>query len=143
MAIAAFDEIRRMSPNPESDVNYYANAAALTILRELKRAGRTEEEQKLYDQIMSRASSLEGLSAAMRLAVQRRDRATFLSLYERFAEKDLQAADPKSNANSMWRQTVLQQIGQYIGQPDASPEDIVGTLDRFLRHHASKTNQPH
>ena len=65
----------------------------------------------------------------MRLAEQRRDRETFLTLYERFAAKDLLAADAKSNNNTMWRQLVMQQIGQALSQPDLMPEEAARIFD--------------
>ena len=54
----------------------------------------------------------------MRLSEQRRDRKSFLSLYQRFIAKDLQTADARANVNSSWRQLVMQQIGQTLSQPD-------------------------
>src|SRR5439155_7012731 len=50
-------------------------------------------------------------------------------------------ADAKSNNNTMWRQLVMQQIGQALSQPDLMPEEAARIFDIYLSHHAARTNQ--
>jgi tetratricopeptide (TPR) repeat protein len=142
LVIKCYDDIRRMSPDPMSEVMYYARAATITVLRELGWAGRKDEERKLYQESIDKANSVAELSAAMSLAYLRRDWTTYIALFDRLATKDLQTVEQRSSSNAAaYREMSATAVAQFLGQTDVPNDDLLKTLDQYLAYHAAKTNQ--
>jgi tetratricopeptide (TPR) repeat protein len=136
-----YDDVRKLPADPQGMNWYYTRAAAASVLKELSRAGRKEDEQRLFHEIINRATTVEELSSALQLVLQRRDSAMFLDLFDRLAAKDLQKVESRGSGVTQVSQSVSQALGQFIGQVDLSITDVQSVLARFLAYHAAKTNQ--
>ena len=93
-----YDDIRKLPADPQSTTSYYTRAAAAAVFKELARAGRKDDEERLYRELLDRSSTAEELLTALLLVHQRHDHATFAAVFDRLAAKDLQKAESRSAA---------------------------------------------
>jgi tetratricopeptide (TPR) repeat protein len=136
-----YDDIRKAPADPQSMIASYTRSSALAVFKELARAGRKDDEQRLYRDSLDKATTLEELGSALHLALQRRDHSAFLTVFDRYAAKDLQTADNRGTASAGPTSTAGEPIARFIGQSDPPLAEIPAALDRFLTYHAAKSNQ--
>ncbi len=111
------------------------------LMAELRRAGRTADEQKLYQEVVTKGDNTSQLAQALGLAARRNDLTAAKSILDRFAAKDLQTADMKSMQARSARTSLGSTIGMLVGGKQVPPAEIVALLDRYLDYHAARTNQ--
>lgn len=115
------------------DAGMYTSNFTPMILEELKRAGRAEEEQRLFQELISGPESPADLQGALSILVLREDVPETLKVFERLARLSLKPGKP----NPMQRSAASQagyQMAQLIGKVGAAKktDEVLAVLDRFL-----------
>ncbi len=132
----AVNEPQFARPSVTSSISPYI----ATVMAELRRAGRQDDEQRIYQQTLAKADSPAAMMDGLRLAVQRGDIAVASGLFGRLAQKDLQAADTRSAAARSARAGFAGQVAVLAGSAHIKPPEILKLLDQYLDYHAAWTN---
>ena len=125
----------------QANASAYSRSLRQTVMAELRRAGRKEDEEKLYQQIVTASDTTEQLMAAFQMASWRGDLPAATSLLNRFAQKDLQTNDTKSLPARQARASMGSSVGMLVGGAQIQPAEILGVLDRYLDYSIAWTNQ--
>lgn len=134
----------------DSSMNNYGQTFLQTVAKELKRAGRGEDADKMYQQRMEEAKTPIQIASIMAGTIQRGDMATTMKLLDRLAELKPDVTQ-SSGTNFNYAQYILspqyqsQILAQLIGKRAQKKElaDVLDLWDRYLaiaisRHEAEK-----
>ena len=140
LVIQSFAAIRKWARSEgggDEMVSYMANS----VMHELKRAGRAEEEQRLFRELMSEVKTPDQVTFAISAYVAREDHASLLAAFDKWAQLTLQ--DKRKAVPSHYRQQVGYSISQAIGRSGAAKQDtaVLELLDRFLDFSAARSAQ--
>lgn len=114
-----------------------ALSLASTIMTELRRAGRKEEEEKILQDFLAQVSTPDQLAPAISLVAGREDLAGTRSLFEKWSRATLQAPKPPAQGNY----NVASALGQLMGVNGAEKKDaeVMGLLDAYLDYNAARS----
>jgi tetratricopeptide (TPR) repeat protein len=137
----SFRAVEQASASHRQGMTYPVAYLQRAVLAELRRAGQKAEEEQIYQEILAKPETTTQITDAMQIAVYRNDVPAFTILLDRFAKKDLQAADTKSTPARSARTSAGNLVGQLVGNGQTSPADALNVLDRYLDYVGAWSNQ--
>lgn len=122
-----------------SSVTYMANV----VLKELHRAGRLEEEQKLFNELVGKVQSADEIAQALMLAAGREDFAGTMSLFDKWKRTALQSTKTSAGNAALQSRSVGQLLLPLMGTSGASKKDaeVLNILDHYLDFNQSRATQ--
>ncbi len=136
-AFAAWQEWASRLP----DSQYYVANFTTVILEELKRSGRTEEEQKLYTELTTGKQTPTTAQAAFAILTLRGNTPAVLEAFDKLARLSLQ---PGGKPGSPQQNAAIQaayQLGELMGKAgaDKKHDDVLAILDRYLDYNQERS----
>jgi len=132
LMMRSFNALREwVSRFPDSDM--YVQSYTAMILEELKRSGRTDEEQRLYQELIAEQDSPAAQQGAFSILVLREDVPEALKVFDKLARSTLKTVKP-----TPMQQNTASQLGyhmaQLLGKIGAAKrnDEVLAILDRFL-----------
>src|SRR6185295_17676752 len=130
----------RLQPTGQHS-QYMLSYLQQSIVRELTRAGRKDDSERMFREAIDAARAPQQIVNAMEFAAYRGDRQAAMSLFDRFAQEDLQKNDNRSLTWLNLRQNLNQSLGTVIGSQKVEPAEAMQLADRFLAYHIARTIQ--
>lgn len=121
-----------------SPSTYMVNA----VLKELRRAGRVQDEQKLFEELVGKVQSNEEIAQAITLTASREDLPGTLVLFDKWAKNALQSSTKTSPVAAQSR-SLLNSLCPLMGLSGAAKKDaeVLNLLDRGMDFNAARATQ--
>lgn len=138
--LKSFEAIRawaRGEGGSDQMVSYIANS----VMAELKKAGRVDDEQRLFNELIVEAKDPEQLTYAISAYVNRDEPAATLAAFDKWAKLMLQ--DQRKSPPAYLAQQVGNNIAHAIGRSGAAEgnADVLALLDHYLDFNTARSAQ--
>ncbi|MCI0361269.1 MAG: tetratricopeptide repeat protein, partial [Planctomycetaceae bacterium] len=124
----------------QTSANPYSTYFRQYVTAELVRAGRKEDEEKLYRQVVSASDTTAQIVDAFSMAARRGDLPTATALLDRFAKLDLQNNDTKSTSARQSRASLGNAVSMLAGG-QLQPAEVLRVLDLYLDYAVAWTSR--
>ncbi|AMV19156.1 DUF1583 domain-containing protein [Planctomyces sp. SH-PL14] len=123
-----------------SDSGLYTSNFTPMVLEELKRAGRTEEEQRLFQELLTGPESPAALQGALAILISRENVPEALQVFDRLARLSLKPGKPNPTQRSTASQAGYQ-LAQLVGTLGAAKktDEVLAILDRYLDYNQERS----
>jgi tetratricopeptide (TPR) repeat protein len=141
LAMRSFDAVERaMGGVNASTASSMRILYSQIILAELKRAGRDDEAKQIYTRTLERATTSQELTSVMQLVIARMDIPALLTVFDRFAKREIQERNSKAPPQAYIRQQVAQVLATAIIRKDVQQRDVIEILNRYLKYQSASSN---
>jgi tetratricopeptide (TPR) repeat protein len=133
LAIKCLASLERQSAEMGSGVQ-------IALMSQLRRAGRTEEADRIYHELMTHGQTARQIVAAMQAAAENDDLEQTLVLLDRFAKRDLQSTESRAAVRTE-RTLLASAVNRIAGTKQRDADDLLQLLDHYLDYQITVAGQ--